>query len=202
MAGKSLHMTSEYLAKQIEAYEPVDEQESRDKETILKYIADFPNILTRDNVYAHFSSSSWIVNPSRDKILLIYHNIYKAWTWTGGHADGDADLLGVALREAEEETGVKCRPLTDKIVCLDVLPVWGHVKRGEWVSTHMHLSVCYLFEADEDAEMRIKEDENSGVRWLNADEVVDTCSAPEPGMRYVYQKLMNRVKEFPPKQNE
>lgn len=185
------------LTAQIEAYKPIGEQEERDKITILKYIQEFPHdILLRTNVYAHISSSSWIVNPSRTKILLIYHNIYDSWTWTGGHADGDGDLLAVALREAEEETGAKCRPLTNEIVCLDILPVWGHRKNGAWVSTHHHLSVCYLLEADDSAELRIKEDENSGVKWFPCEGVVDLCSANEPPMRYVYEKLMAAVRRF------
>jgi 8-oxo-dGTP pyrophosphatase MutT (NUDIX family) len=189
-------MSTASVAAEIERYSPVDEQESKDKETILKYIREFPNILTRDNVYAHLASSAWIVNPPRTKVLLIYHNIYKTWTWTGGHADGESDLLGVALREATEETGAVCRPLSPDIACLDVLPVWGHSKRGAWVSTHLHLSVAYLLEADDSCEIRIKADENSGVRWVPVEEAVDLCSGPEPEMRYVYEKLMRRVSQL------
>jgi 8-oxo-dGTP pyrophosphatase MutT (NUDIX family) len=188
-------MSVSSVAAEIEKYVPVDEQESKDKLTILKYIKEFPNILTRDNEYAHITSSGWIVNPARSKVLLIYHNIYKSWTWTGGHADGESDLVGIALREANEETGATCRPVTTDIACLDVLPVWGHFKRGVWVSTHVHLSLGYLLEADDDAVIRMKEDENSGVRWVPVEEVVDLCSAAEPGMRYVYEKLMRRLAE-------
>jgi 8-oxo-dGTP pyrophosphatase MutT (NUDIX family) len=189
--GQSMCVSS--VAAEIEKYVPVDEQESKDKLTILKYVKEFPNILTRDNEYAHITSSGWIVNPARSKVLLIYHNIYKSWTWTGGHADGESDLVGVALREANEETGAICRTVSTNIVCLDVLPVWGHFKKGVWVSTHLHLSVAYLLEADDEAEIRIKEDENSGVRWVPVKEVVDLCSESEPAMRYVYEKLMRRV---------
>jgi 8-oxo-dGTP pyrophosphatase MutT (NUDIX family) len=128
-------------------------------------------------------------------VLVIYHNIYNSWTWTGGHADGDTDLIGIALREANEETGTVCRPVTGQIASIDVLPVWGHRKRGEWVSTHSHLSLGYLLEADDDAEIRVKEDENSGVKWVPVEEIVDLCSAAEPEMRYVYEKLMRRVAE-------
>jgi hypothetical protein len=61
------HMTDSALGRvraQIEAYEPVSEQEAQDQTTILKFIDDFPDILTRDNIYAHITASSWIVNPS------------------------------------------------------------------------------------------------------------------------------------------
>ena len=189
-------MTKQQLIDEIQAYKPLDMQEAKDKETILKYLHDFDNLLTRDNEYAHFTSSSWIVNKERTKVLLIYHNIYDAWTWTGGHADGESDFLSVAIREAKEETGVDVKPLSNSFVILDILPVWGHVKNGKWVSTHQHLSVCYLMEADENQDTRIKEDENSGVKWVPVEDVLKTCREVE--MHYVYKKLMERTKEFPP----
>ena len=55
---------------------------------------------------AHMTASSWIVNEDYTKVLMIYHNIYNSWAWTGGHADGDEDLLHVAVKEAREETGL------------------------------------------------------------------------------------------------
>ena len=52
------------------------------------------------------TASGFIVNEARNKTLMVHHNIYNSWSWTGGHADGDSDLLAVALREAREETGI------------------------------------------------------------------------------------------------
>ena len=95
------------LKETIEKYAPYNEQEAKDKETMLKYINTFDDVLTRNNEFAHFTASSWVVNKDRTKVLMIYHNIYKSWSWTGGHADGDSDLLNVAIRELKEETGVK-----------------------------------------------------------------------------------------------
>lgn len=65
------------------------------------------NVLTRKNEFSHLTSSSFIVNKERTKVLMIHHNIYDSWAWTGGHADGEVDLLSVALRETQEETGIK-----------------------------------------------------------------------------------------------
>ena len=87
----------------IAAYVPQTEQEAADKELILDYIRRFPdNILTRENKIAHLTSSGFVVNADCSKVLMAHHNIYKVWAWTGGHADGDGDLLAVALREATD----------------------------------------------------------------------------------------------------
>lgn len=180
--------------EEIEKFNPINEQEQKDKEVMLKYINEFPyNILTRENEYAHISSSGFILNKNRDKVLMIYHNIYKSWGWTGGHADGDEDLLYVALKEAEEETGVDAKPILEEIFVLDILPVIGHFKRGKWVSSHEHLNVTYILEADESKELIMKEDENSGVKWVPIDEVVKESN--EEVMRVVYQKIIDKMKD-------
>lgn len=92
---------------EIRKYIPYNTQEEKDKELILKCINVYDNLLFRENPIAHITSSGYIVNKDRTKVLMIHHNIYKTWAWTGGHADGDPDLIHVAIKEAIEETGVK-----------------------------------------------------------------------------------------------
>ena len=160
------------LKEQIEKYEPYNEQEAKDKETMLKYINTFDDVLTRNNEFGHFTASSWVVNKERTKVLMIYHNIYKSWSLTGGHADGESDLLQTAIRELKEETGIKnVRILDNNIFSLEIICVDGHVKRGKYVSSHVHLNLTYLLEVDENEDLKIKEDENSGVRWVNIEDV-------------------------------
>ena len=160
---------------------------------MLEYLRLFPhNILTRDNRIAHFTSSGFVVNGDGTKVLMAHHNLYRVWAWTGGHADGDSDLLAVALREAREETGVEhIRPLSPAIASLDILPVWGHVKRGAWVPSHQHLNVTYLLTAEEGDPLRIREGENSRVGWLPADRLLEYTN--EWQMDGVYTKLLARA---------
>ncbi|MEF9991646.1 MAG: NUDIX hydrolase [Romboutsia sp.] len=179
--------------EQIKSYAPYNYQETKDKELILECISNYPNILTRDNVICHITSSGYIVNKSRDKVLMIYHNIYKSWSWTGGHADGDLDLLEVAIKEAKEETGlVNVKPINTDILSLDSLTVQGHYKKDKYVSSHLHLSVAYLLEADEKDELIVNEDETSGVKWIGMDEISKFCS--EPYMIEVYNKFNEKIK--------
>lgn len=184
------------LKEQIEKYIPINEQEKKDKEFMLKVFEDFDDVLTRENEYVHFTSSAFVVNKNRDKVLMIYHNIYNSWGWTGGHADGEEDLLSVAIREVEEETSVKNVKVLNngEIVAIDTLPVAGHVKRGKYVASHTHLSVAYVFESDENDQIRIKEDENSNVAWQDIDKAVELST--EPHMKPVYTKIIDKVKQM------
>lgn len=178
--------------KQIKAYWPCNEQEEKDKNLIVNCIHKFDDVLTRENELAHITSSAFIVNKERDKVLMVHHNIYNSWSWTGGHADGEENLLSVAIREAKEETGVKnINPVSQDIFSLDVLTVLGHTKRGHYVSAHLHLSVAYLVEADEDDELIVKEDENSGVKWIDIKEINKYCN--EAHMQKVYGKLVSKI---------
>ena len=181
------------IFEQLQAFTPFNEQEASDRRLMLQYAGLFSDLLTRDNEMAHLTASCWIVNPDKTKVLLAYHNIYDSWAWLGGHADGEADLLAVALKEANEESGVTARPVLRDIFSVEILGVPGHVKRGKYVSSHLHLNVTYLLEADEEQALHEKPDENSGVRWFMLDEAVEAST--EEWMRTrVYEKLNRKVR--------
>lgn len=190
----------EQLAGNIRAYEPFNEQEAADKQLILRRIEADPQVLLRSSP-AHLACSVWTVDPSRAQTLAVYHNIYNSWSWIGGHADGEADLARVALRELQEETGVtgtllNCGP--GGILSLEVLTVDGHVKRGAYVSSHLHLNVTFLAQADPAHPLRVKEDENSAVSWLGTQELLERST--EPWIRdRIYRKLIAKVASLPGK---
>ncbi|MCX7711385.1 MAG: NUDIX hydrolase [Clostridia bacterium] len=178
----------------IKDYIPYNEQEQKDKEVILHCIQAFEDVLTRQNEIVHITSSAFAVNSSRDKVLMVYHNIYNSWSWTGGHADGEENLLAVAVKELKEEAGItKIRPATTDIISMDILTVLGHIKKGRYVSPHLHLSVAYLIEADENEAVTVKVDENSGVRWIPISEAIRYSN--EPHMQKVYSKIISKIKE-------
>ena len=180
------------LRERIAAYVPQDEQEAADRLLMLQAIDELRAPLTRDNGFAHFTASSWIVNPDRTRVLMAWHNIYKTWAWTGGHADGEADLLAVALREAREETGIgTIAPVSQNIYSLEIVPVNAHFKNGAFVSAHLHMNVTYLLTADDRQPLRVKPDENSAVAWLPLGEAAD--NRDEPYMAVIYRKLNKKL---------
>ena len=180
------------IFEQLQAFTPFNEQEASDRRLMLQYAGLFSDLLTRDNEMAHLTASCWIVNPDKTKVLLAYHNIYDSWAWLGGHADGEADLLAVALKEANEESGVTAVPVSPEIFSVEILGVAGHVKRGKYVSAHLHLNVTYLLEADSEEQVSVKADENSGVAWFTPEEALKKSTEPWFVER-VYAKLVEKT---------
>src|SRR5699024_60361 len=103
------------------------------------------------------------------------------------------DLLHVAIKEAEEETGLNnLKLLSDEIYGLQILTVDSHIKRGKFVSSHLHLDCCFLLEANEKEKLRIKKDENSGVKWVEIDKATKLTN--EEKMNPIYLKLNSKLK--------
>ena len=179
------------LKQKIENYIPFNEQEERDKDQITSFIDNFDDVLTRDNKFGHFSSSAFVVNKERNKMVVVYHNIYDAWIYPGGHADGEEDLLSVAVREVEEETGLKVKILDSNIYAIQSLPIKGHVKRGKYVSAHTHFDTVYLLEADDTIPLVYREDESKGAKWISFEEADNETMCDF--IRPVHKKLVKKL---------
>lgn len=183
------------LITQINNYIPWNAQEAADKKEMLRQLQQ-KNIFLRENKAAHMTASAWVVNASRDKVLMAYHNIYHSWSWLGGHADGERELLSVAVREVREESGIhKVVPLQEEIFSLEILTVDGHEKKGIYVPSHLHLNVTYLLEADEKEALLIKPDENCGVSWFTVNGAVEASTEPWFQER-IYTKLNRKLAEW------
>ncbi len=180
------------LLDDIKAYIPCNVQEKLDKKTIIRFLENNPDAFLRENKLAHMTASAWIVNKNRDKTLMVYHNLYDSWSWTGGHADGEENLLEVAMKEAQEETGATMRAVSGEIYSLEVLTVDGHEKHCEYVPSHLHLNVTYLLEADEEDELKVCPDENSGVAWFTFEEALKKSTEPWFVER-IYKKLISKL---------
>ena len=187
------------LLEQLKRYVPWNEQEETDRRELLRRLYSGEQLYTRENASAHLTASAWVVSPDRQKVLLAYHNLYNSWAWLGGHADGEQDLLAVALGEVREESGVHTVvPVTRELFSLEILTVDGHEKHGQYVSSHLHLNVSYLLEADPDQHIRRKADENSAVGWFTPEEAIAASSEPWFRER-IYPKLIEKAKRFPPR---
>lgn len=178
----------------LQVYQPVCEQEHRAKEQMVLALSLLHEGAFVRHPLMHLTASAFVVNERRDQTLMVYHHIYRSFTWPGGHADGERDLLVLALRETCEETGLSCdklHPLQEGIASLDTLTVQQHTKHDKVVNAHLHLNAAFLLQADEHAPVHIKADENAAVRWLPIDGI-ETFSS-EPHMWPIYRKLRARL---------
>lgn len=183
------------LIEDIKNYGPFNEQECIDKEVILNALS-MEHIFSRENKFMHMSASCWITNKTYDKVLMIYHKIYDSWSWLGGHADGNTNLLEVACKELEEESGLKHYKLvSDQPFSIEVLTVDGHIKKGKYVNSHLHLNVTYLFEVDENETLITNELETKGIKWIPIHELENEVS--EIWFKEnIYSKLLSKMEAY------
>ena len=112
----------------------------------------------------HVTGSAWVVSPDRSRVLLLHHRKHDQWFQPGGHADGDADILRVALRETAEETGLDpshIRLVDEAVFDVDVHTIPAS-RRGP---RHQHVDIRFLVEMDDDLEIP-GNDESHQVLWV------------------------------------
>ena len=179
------------LKQQIENYIPFNEQEMVDKNYFLEFSNKFDDVLTRDILFGHFSASAFVVNKKRDKMVVVYHIINDGWMYPGGHADGESDLLAVALREVKEETGLTASVIDREIFAIQANAVQPHIKNNKFISAHTHFDVIYLLEADDNLPLVYREDESMGVKWIDFGKMDDDSIVPF--IRPIHKKLVKKL---------
>jgi 8-oxo-dGTP pyrophosphatase MutT (NUDIX family) len=161
-------MTRHSLIKTIKSYSSPFVEEENHKIKFLQLL-DHPRSFYRDHIPGHITGSAWIVNDDFSKTLLVLHAKLGRWLQPGGHADGNENVLEVALREAEEETGLHTfNILKPSFFDLDIHPI---PQRGDFPS-HLHFDVRFLVQACEQDSLKISE-ESIDLKWFEMDEIGD-----------------------------
>ncbi len=182
------------ILKDLETYKPFDENEACDVKSIKQFLTAFGEFgFSRECLPAHMATIVWVVNPERTKVLMGYHNLYKVFTWFGGHADEELDLLENAKKELTEETGISNYKILNNGNAFDysTIHVEMHIKRGKRVPEHLHYNAAYLFEISEDENFRIAEGENSAISWVDVNEIHNHCDCE--AVRIGYKRLMDKI---------
>ncbi len=192
-----MNLTYEKLYDEIMRYEPLNVQEETDKKQFLWLLDKYKEkAFDRELLFGHITASAIILDKSREYMLMCFHNIYKSWAWLGGHADGELDMYKLALKEAEEESGLKeLTPILDTFSSIEILAVDSHMKKGKYVPCHLHYNVTYLFEKDMNSVIRIKEDENSNIGWISIKHLYDLVK-DDHDMYTIYMKSINRTRNI------
>lgn len=159
-------MNREFLIDNLKNYRSSFDEEMKFRDKFLELL-QHEDAFQRHHLPGHITGSAWIVDPSKQSVLLTQHAKLNKWLQPGGHADGDEDIFNVALREAMEETGIKqFGILQPGIFDIDIHTI---PQRKEFPE-HLHYDVRFLFEADKDEKLLITE-ESQALAWISLSDV-------------------------------
>lgn len=156
------------LIRKLARYRPIDEADFATAQRVIDFVSEHPNCFQRSLSDGHVTGSAWVVDESGRRVLLTHHRKLNLWLQLGGHADGDADPLQVALREAREESGISgISPASEKIFDLDIHPIAAHGADP----AHVHYDIRFAFRAHDDR-FTVGE-ESYDLAWIDIDRIAD-----------------------------
>jgi 8-oxo-dGTP pyrophosphatase MutT (NUDIX family) len=145
-------------------------EEAMHRDRMLTLLENAPDCFLRNCFPGHFTGSALVVNADGSRALLHHHKFLDCWLQFGGHCDGDENVLRVALREAEEESGIGGLITTSqRPFDLDIHAIPENPRRGE--PPHFHYDVRYVLIAPEGAEPTLS-DESHALRWFSPEELL------------------------------
>jgi 8-oxo-dGTP pyrophosphatase MutT (NUDIX family) len=149
----------------LESYNPIIAEEVAAKERMLTFIAEYPNCFERSLEIGHITASCWLLNKDGSKALLMHHAKLDRWLQLGGHCDGDVDVLAVAIKEAQEESGIiGIKPVSPEIFDIDIHLIPANKNEQE----HYHYDVRFLLQVTSDEEI-VSNRESKELRWIKKD---------------------------------
>jgi 8-oxo-dGTP pyrophosphatase MutT (NUDIX family) len=153
------------LREKLTSYKPTDHAEQVFKQEMLTFLDTYPNCFERALEVGHFTGSAWLVSKDGTKVLLMHHTKLDRWMQLGGHCDGDPDLLAVAVKEAQEESGINdIEPLSTEIFDIDV----HLIPASKSLPAHYHYDVRFLLHVTSD-EAIVQNSESKELRWIGKD---------------------------------
>lgn len=176
-------MTRNHLLAELYTYKPLSQREHDHLRNTINLLEREPECFMRSCVEGHMTASAWVVSPDYQKVLLMHHSKLDKWLQPGGHADGDTNLPGVALREAHEESGLtSLRLLRPDVFDVDVHPIPARGTEKE----HLHYDVRYLLTANP-LEPLAPNGESKAFAWVSLQEV-DRLTAANPSILRMVNK--------------
>ncbi|MBN8550227.1 MAG: NUDIX hydrolase, partial [Deltaproteobacteria bacterium] len=155
-------MHRQTLLKLLNSYQPQDEADAWQRDRIRAFVECNPQCFERSLLEGHVTGSCWLLNAAEDSLLMTHHRKLGRWMQLGGHADGETDVLKVALKEAVEESGISnVTALMPEIFDVDVHEIPA---RGE-VPAHYHYDIRFALLAPEGARFEVSEESNQ-LAWV------------------------------------
>lgn len=150
------------------------------EKTLYKKITEYP---VDRSMADHMTASAFVVNPSCQKVLFIYHKKYDSWSWIGGHWDSGETILETAVRELEEESGIVSQPISSYPISVEKL----------LAGDHYHFNATFLFVVEERTPLHLNESETNGIRWFPILSIPQVVT--EKHMLPVYDQIVTRIQK-------
>jgi len=173
------------LISLLHTYDSCDGDEQKYKGTILTFVENNPDCFKRSLEVGHITASSWLLNKDHTHALLLHHKKLDRWFQLGGHCDGDSDVLAVAIKEAQEESGILgIAAISPAIFDIDVHMIPANAKEKE----HYHYDIRFLLEVKSD-ETVTQNSESNELRWI--DKNINLLPTNERSVTRMFKKWVN-----------
>ena len=139
----------------------------------------------RSLAIGHFTGSAWLLNKDGTHVLLTHHKKLHRWLQLGGHADGDPDIAAVALREAQEESGIFDLQIEPEIFDID-----AHlIPARQSDAAHWHYDVRFLLRACSNEDFAVS-GESHALAWVDVTALYNDPKT-EPSLRRMAEKSLS-----------
>jgi 8-oxo-dGTP pyrophosphatase MutT (NUDIX family) len=162
-------MSRQNLIADLEMYGRTHESEEETVERFLSFIRQNENCCERSLAIGHVTGSAWVVNKAESHVLLTHHKKLNRWLQLGGHSDGDSNILRVALREVEEESG-----LSDLVVVGEgIFDIDIHcIPERKSEAGHFHYDMRFAMKVC-GSEGYVVSDESHDLKWVEIGKIQD-----------------------------
>ena len=155
------------LIQNLRNYQTKWENEPDTVEQFIEFVSTNENCFERKLKEGHITGSAWVVSKDGRQVLLTHHKKLNRWFQLGGHADGNSDVLQVAMREALEESGLeRVEPISREIFDIDIHKIPERGSEPE----HYHYDVRYAFKVD-GSEKYVVSDESQNLGWIEIEKL-------------------------------
>lgn len=179
-------MSRDALLGMLKRYQEKYPEELAVVSRLAAFVAEHEDCFHRSLREGHVTGSAWVVDQTGKKVLLTHHRKLNRWLQLGGHADGDSDVLAVAMREVEEESGLEqVQPCSSEIFDIDIHPI---PLRGS-EAAHLHYDIRFAF-VNVGSEAYCVSDESHDLRWIDLQELSKVTQ--EESMRRMARKWQAR----------
>ena len=179
-------MNKDSFIEDIKNYNPDNPEERAYRLKFLQLLKN-ENCYSRESLEAHFTASAWITNPSLSKVLLLHHFKLDRWLQPGGHADNETNLLNVAKKELQEETGIEVDNQDTTFFDIDI----HTIPQRKEVPEHEHFDVRFHFIVNEETSLT-KNKESNQIKWFNIEEVAELTKGELSFKRMINKTLARK----------